>query len=183
VKCKVPLGIVLAVVMAFAVQFIFDRTAFGFELKAVGLNRKCARYIGVGVGKSIVISMALSGVLAGLAGVTYYLGYTNTIIPKTLVGMGYDSISVALLGNSSPVGSIFAAFIVTIFQQGANYMSSMVGVAKEIASLITGILLLYASCGGYMQMVAHSTLQKEIDEEADAKKKAAAESGREEEGK
>ena len=115
VSCKVPIGMGLAVVMAFVIQFVFDRTAFGFELKAVGRNRQCARYIGVGVGKSIVLSMALSGLLAGLAGVTYYLGYTNTIIPKTLVGMGYDSISVALLGSASPVGSIFAAIVVTIF--------------------------------------------------------------------
>ena len=107
--------------------------------------------------------MAISGVLAGLAGVTYYLGYTNTIIPKNLVGMGYDSISVALLGNSSPIGAIFASIIVSIFQQGANYMSSRVGVAKEIASLITGIMLLYASCGNYMKMLAHSVIQKEAD--------------------
>ena len=68
--------------------------------------------------------------------------------------MGYDSISVALLGNASPVGSIFAAGVVAVFQQGANYMSSMVGVAKEIASLITGILLLYASCAAYIKMKA-----------------------------
>ena len=142
VNCKVPLGIVIATVMAFLVQFLFDKTTFGFELKSVGLNPKCAKYFGVKVGKSIVFSMAISGALAGLAGVAYYLGYTNTIIPKTLAGMGYDSISVALLGNASPVGSILASIIVSIFQQGANYMSSRVGVAKEIASLITGMLLL-----------------------------------------
>lgn len=163
VNCKVPLGIVIAILIAFAVQFLFAKTSFGFELKAVGLNPKCAKYFGVGVGKSIVLSMAISGVLAGLAGVTYYLGYTNTIIPKNLVGMGYDSISVALLGNSSPIGAIFASIIVSIFQQGANYMSSRVGVAKEIASLITGIMLLYASCGNYMKMLAHSVMQKEAD--------------------
>ena len=163
VNCKVPLGIAVAILIAFVVQFLFDKTSFGFELKAVGLNSQCAKYIGVGVGKSIVLSMAISGGLAGLAGVTYYLGYTNTIIPKTLAGMGYDSISVALLGNSSPIGAIFAAIIVSIFQQGANYMSSRVGVAKEIASLITGIMLLYASCGNYMKMIAHSSLQKELD--------------------
>ena len=163
VNCKVPLGIALAVIFAFLVQFLFDKTTFGFELKAVGLNSKCAKYFGVGVGKSVVLSMAISGMLAGLAGVTYYLGYTNTIIPKTLAGMGYDSIAVALLGNSSPVGSIFAAFIVSIFQQGANYMSSRVGVAKEIASLITGILLLYASCGNFMRMLAGRDLQREAD--------------------
>ena len=175
VNCKLPIGIVIAVLMALVVQFIFDKTTFGFELKAVGLNRQCARYIGVGVGRSIVASMAFSGVLAGLAGVTYYLGYTNMIIPKTLVSMGYDSISVALLGNASPVGSIFAAVIVTIFQQGANYMSSMIGVAKEIASLITGILLLYASCGTYMKMVAGSILQRDADLAVQALKASAAE--------
>lgn len=178
VKCKAPLGIVIAVLMALIVQFVFDRTAFGFEQKAVGLNRRCARYIGIGVGRSIVLSMTFSGILAGMAGVTYYLGYTNTIIPKTLVGMGYDSISVALLGNASPVGSIFAAIIVSVFQQGANYMSSMVGVAKEIASLITGILLLYASCGSYMKMRAHRKIQREIDRQEDEAKAARNAAGR-----
>ena len=166
VNCKVPMGFAIAILMALFVQFIFDKTVFGFELKAVGLNRECARYAGMGVGRSIVASMAFSGVLAGLAGVTYYLGYSNTIIPKTLAGMGYDSIAVALLGNASPVGSIFAAIVVTIFQQGANYMSSVVGVAKEIASLITGILLLYASCGTYMKLKAGRIVQREEDLEA-----------------
>jgi simple sugar transport system permease protein len=112
--------------------------------------------------------MALSGVLAGLAGVTYYLGYTNTIIPKTLSNMGYDSISVALLGNASPIGAVFAAIIVSIFQQGSNYMSSTVGVAREIASLITGILLLYASCGTYFRMVSDRYLHR--DDPGDAAK-------------
>ena len=163
VNCKIPLGLPIAILIAILVQILFDKTSFGFELKAVGLNSKCSKYFGVSVGRSIVLSMAISGALAGLAGVTYYMGYTNTIIPKTLAGMGYDSISVALLGNSSPIGSIFAAIIVAIFQQGANYMSSRVGVAKEIASLITGIMLLYASCGNYMKMLAHSALQKEAD--------------------
>ena len=159
VNCKVPLGIVIAVLIAFVVKFLFDKTSFGFELKAVGLNAQCAKYFGVGVGKSIVFSMAISGALAGLAGVTYYLGYTNTIIPKTLVGMGYDS----------TIGAIFASVIVCIFQQGANYMSSRVGVAKEIASLITGIMLLYASCGNYMKMIANSYLRKEMDKSSDRK--------------
>ena len=180
VNCKVPLGIVIAVGMAVIVQFIFDKTNIGFEWKMVGSNRQCAKYIGVGVGNSIVSAMAFSGMLAGLAGVTYYLGYTNTIIPKTLVSMGYDSISVALLGNASPLGSVFAAVIVAIFQQGANYMSSMVGVAKEIASLITGILLLFASCGTYMKMKAAQVLQKDADLAAQRRKpsETALENGR-----
>ena len=159
-KCKIPLGLIAAILVALLVSFLFRKTVLGFEIKAVGQNRRCSEYSGIRVSRTILISMGLSGAIAGLAGVTYYLGYTNTIIPKSLPGMGYDSISVALLGSGSPIGSIFAAVVVSVFQQGANYMSSSLGVAKEIASLITGILLLFASCGNYMKYLAARTMQK-----------------------
>ena len=162
-KCKIPLGLILAILAAVLVSLLFSRTTLGFEIKAVGKNRRCSQYAGIRVSRTILISMGLSGAIAGLAGVTYYLGYTNSIIPKTLPGMGYDSISVALLGSGSPIGSLFAAVIVSIFQQGANYMSSRLGVAKEIASLITGILLLFASCGNYMRYRAERKIQQSED--------------------
>ncbi len=177
VSCNIPLGVVIALLCAFIVQFIFSRTVFGFELKAVGTSRGCARYIGVNVANSMVMSMALSGVFAGLAGVTYYLGYTNTIVPKTLPGMGYDAIAVALLGNSSPIGAIFASAIVTVFQSGANYMSSSIGVAKEIASLITGILLLFAACGEYMKILGARKVQRDEEKRITARQNAAASPG------
>ena len=162
--CNVPLGIVVALIMVFVVKFIFDRTVFGFDLRAVGSNRNAATYAGINVGKSIIMSMMLSGCLAGLAGVTYYLGYTNTIIPKTLAGMGYDAIATALLGNNTPVGAIFASVLITIFQNGANYMSSTLGVAKEIASVITGILLLFSACSGFLRYLYKNKLNRIADE-------------------
>ena len=88
-------------------------------------------------------------------------GCMNTIIPNTLSSIGYDSISVALLGGASPLGAVLAAIIVSIFHQGSNYMSSTVGVSKEIASLITGILLLYASCVTYVRAICDRFLQRE----------------------
>ena len=163
-KCKIPLALILAVVVALLVSFLFRKTVPGFEIKAVGLNRRCSEYAGIRVSRTILLSMGLSGAIAGLAGVTYYLGYTNTMIPKALPGMGYDSISVALLGNGSPIGILFAAVVVSVFQQGANYMSSSIGVAKEIASLITGILLLFASCGNYMRFRADRAMQLAAEE-------------------
>ncbi len=161
--CNVPLGIVLAIAMAFVVHFIFEKTVFGFELRAVGSNRNAARYSGINVGRQIVFSMMLSGVLAGLAGVTYYLGYTNQILPKTLAGMGYDAIATALLGNSNPLGAILSSMLITLFQNGSNYMSSVLGVAKEIASVITGILLLFSACGGYFRYVSAAYLDRLAD--------------------
>ena len=162
-KSKIPLGLIGAILVALLVSFLFRKSVLGFEIKAVGQNRRCSEYSGIRVSRTILISMGLSGAIAGLAGVAYYLGYTNTIIPKSLPGMGYDSISVALLGSGSPIGSIFAAVVVAVFQQGANYMSSSVGVVKEIASLITGIMLLFASCGNYRKYRAARTMQQSAE--------------------
>ena len=106
-----------------------------------------------------MLAMLISGALAGLAGVTYYLGYYNTIVPKALASMGYDAIAVSLLGNLSPVAAIFASALVTIFQKGSVYMSSIVGVPKEIASVITGILLLFSACGTYIRYRARSHIE------------------------
>ena len=174
--CNIPLGIILAIIMAFVVKFIFDSTVFGFELRAVGTNRNAATYAGINVGARIIQSMMLSGVLAGMAGVTYYLSYTNTIIPKTLAGMGYDAIATALLGNNTPLGAIFASLLITIFQNGSNYMSSMLGVAKEIASVITGILLLFSACSGFFRYLAENRLNK-IEDEKHALEKATVKGG------
>ena len=162
-KCKIPLGLIAAILVALLVSFIFRRTTLGFEIRAVGQSRRCSEYAGIRVSRMILLSMGLSGAIAGLAGVNYYLGYTNTILPKTLPSMGYDAISVALLGSSSPIGALFASVVVSLFQQGANYMSSRLGVAKEIASLISGILLLFAACGNYMKFVAERKIQQAAD--------------------
>jgi len=162
-KCKIPLALIIALLVALLVSFLFRKTVLGFEIRAVGQNRRCSRYVGIRISRTILLSMGLSGAIAGLAGVAYYLGYTNSMVLKNLPNMGYDSISVALLGSGAPIGSMFAAVIVSIFQQGANYMSSSIGVAKEIASLITGILLLFAACGNYIRYLAERRMQQAAD--------------------
>ena len=70
---------------------------------------------------------------------------------KVLVSTGYDAIAVALLGNSSPIGIIFSSFLITVISKGSTYMSSTSGVQAEIASAITGIILLFSACGAYVK--------------------------------
>jgi simple sugar transport system permease protein len=155
-----PLGIIAAVLAVFLVRFLLDRTSLGFELKAVGLNRNAAQYAGIREGRSLILGMAISGILAGLAGVCYYLGYYNTMIPKALANLGYDAIAVALLGNGSPMAAIFASVLVTIFQKGSIDMSSSVKVPGEIASVITGILLVFCACGAFIRHQARAKLDR-----------------------
>lgn len=150
-KMDIPLGIILAILAAFVVKFLLDRTAFGYEMKAVGTSQSAAKYAGINVGKNMVMAMVISGALSGLAGVTYYMGYFGSIQPKVLSSIGFDAIAVALLANSHPVGIIFSSFLITVISKGSTYMSSASGLESEIASVITGIILLFSACGAYIR--------------------------------
>jgi len=150
-KMDIPLAFLLTIPTALLVLFLLNRTRLGYELKIVGLNRRAAKYAGINVGKSMVTSMAISGALAGLAGVTLYLGYYNSIQPRVLTSVGFDSIAVCLLGNSHPIGILFSSLLVTIISKGSNYMSSMMNIPQEIAQVITGLILLFSACGAYIR--------------------------------
>ena len=159
-KYDIPLGFILAIIAVFVIKFIFDKTTFGYELKAVGANRKAAKYAGINVGKNMITSMLISGSLAGLAGATYYLGYFSSMQPKVLAAMGYDSIAVALLGNSNPVGILFSSFLISIMGKGSTYMSSTAGLDSEIASVITGLILLFSACSVFIQHLVKKAKDK-----------------------
>ncbi len=149
-KCDIPLGIVLAIAAAFIIRYVFNRTTFGYELKAVGFNRKASSYAGIHVGRNMIMAMVISGGLAGLAGATYYLGYFGSIQPKVLASTGFDAIAVSLLGNSNPVGILGSSFLISVISNGSTYMSSRAGLDAEIASVITGLILLFSACGAYI---------------------------------
>ena len=162
-KMEIPLGIVLAVVAVVLVQFLFQKMRLGFEFRAIGANPKAARYVGINVGRNLVVTMALSGALAGLAGVTYYLGYYGSIQPDVLISTGFDAIAVSLLGNSNPIGIIFSSFLITVIDKGSTYMSSTVGVRQEISSIITGLILLFAACGAFFSYLINRSRQRARD--------------------
>lgn len=159
-KADIPLGIVLAVVVAFIIKYIFDKTTFGYEIKAIGFNGNASRYAGINVGKNMVVAMMISGGLAGLAGATYYLGYFCSMQPKVLAAMGYDAIAVSLLGNSNPTGVLASSFLINIMNKGSTYMSSKAGLDAEIASVITGLILLFSACGAYIQYLVKKNKDK-----------------------
>ncbi len=150
-KMDIPLGFILAIAAAVFLKFFMDKTILGYEIKTVGANRNAAKYAGINVKKNIILAMVISGALAGLAGVTYYLGYFSSIQPKVLSSVGYDAIAVSLLGNSNPVGIVFSSLLISIISKGSTYMSSIAGIDQDIASVITGLILLFSACGEYIK--------------------------------
>lgn len=163
-KMDIPLGIILALAAVWLVKFLMDKTKLGYEMKAVGFSGSASRYAGINVGRNIVLTMVISGALAGLAGVTYYLGYFGSIRPRTLCDTGFDSIAVCLLGNCNPVGIIFSSFLITLIDKGSTYMSSTAGVQAEIADVITGVILLFSACTAYIKYRVGRIEDKEEEE-------------------
>jgi len=179
-KSVIPLGFILAVIAVIVMYYFINHTRQGFELKAVGTNKKGAIYAGINANKNIMLAMVISGGLAGLAGVTYYMGYMASIQPKVLLSTGFDAVAVCLLGNSNPIGIVGSSFLVTIISKGAIYMNSSVGLPKEIASLITGLLLLFTACGVYIKYRLKKSKDR-LEQEAKLAEAAVCEAGKEDE--
>lgn len=159
-KMDIPLGIILAILAVFAVKFLFDKMKLGFEFRAIGANPKAAKYAGMNVGRNLVVTMALSGALAGLAGATYFLGYYDSMPPNALTSTGFDAVAVCVLGNSNPIGILLSSFFITAIDKGSTYMMSTVGVRQEIGSLIRGLILLFSACGAYFSYLIERSRQK-----------------------
>ena len=145
-KIDIALAFPLAIITAFSLQYFLERTTYGYEIKAAGLSPRAAHYAGMNVEKTLVLTMSISGALAGLAGVSYFCGYFAAIQPGVTPAMGFDAIAVSLLGANNPIGCVLASFLITIISKGSIYMSSRQGIEPEIASLITALILTFAAC-------------------------------------
>jgi general nucleoside transport system permease protein len=141
----INLGLFLAVIAVIIIAFIIDKTTLGFELKAVGFNRFAAEYAGMKVNRNIILSMLISGALAGLGGVALYTGNASSIQIGILPAQGYDGIAVALLGANNPIGVFFAAVLFGILYSGTGFMNAMTEIPPELANTIIAIIIYFAA--------------------------------------
>jgi ABC-type uncharacterized transport system permease subunit len=152
-------GIFLALISVFVVLFMMNKTTLGYELKAVGFNRFAAEYGGIAVNKNIIISMLISGGLAGLAGVVQYAGNAQNIQIGVLPMQGFDGIAVALLGAIHPIGVTFAAFFFGLLYSGKGFMNAMTDIPPEIADTIIAIIIYFAATSILIEQFARKFLK------------------------
>jgi len=134
-------GFFIALFMAFLVYLLLFKTTWGFELRTVGANPNAARYAGMNIVRSMVITMALSGGLAGLAGANEVLGVNRNLGVAFSSGYGFDSIALALLGNSHPLGVVLASLLFGFLRNGAIQMQLTAGIPIDIISIIQAMIL------------------------------------------
>ena len=142
---KVHGGVVLALLVAGLMWWLIFRTTVGFELRTVGLNPKAARYAGMRVGGMVVLAMVVAGGLAGLAGAIETLGLNHKFAPEFSGAVGFDGITVALLGQTNPLGIVLAAFMFGAMDAGAARMQFVSGVPADIMQVIQGLVLAFVA--------------------------------------
>lgn len=136
----INVGIFIAIIVAIIIWVILKKTTFGYELKACGFNKDASIYVGINAKRNIVLSMVISGALAGMAGGIYYLsGTAQYTLLKEVLAMGFNGIPVALLASSNPIGNIFSAIFISYIQVGGDAMQPEF--AKEMIDIIIAVII------------------------------------------
>lgn len=151
---------------------ILKKTTFGYELKACGNNRDAAMYAGISAKKNVVLSMVISGALAGFGGGLFYLaGGGQYTLLQAIETAGFDGISVALLANCNPIGCIFSAMFLSYLRLGGNAMQSQ-GYATEATDIVISVIVYLAAFALLIRMFLSGKLGRRRNK--NEKKEAAA---------
>lgn len=149
----VNFGIIIAIVAAIVIWYILKKTTLGYELRAVGFNQKAAEYGGISINKSIVTSMGIAGILAGLAGAITVLGVSGNIgIMAGQEGYGFDGMAVALIAGNNPLGTIPAALLYAGLTYGGGKLTT-IGTYSEVVNIIVGIMILFIAMPKLLDMI------------------------------
>lgn len=151
---KLNFSFVLALGSAWLVHYLLFRTKLGYELRAVGLSPKAAEYGGANIGRNTIITMAISGALAGLTATHYVLGGAledyalRQSIPS---GDGFDGIAVALLGANQPAGIVAGAFLFGVLKYGGSLLNiTFPELTREVVSMILALVVLFIAARGFL---------------------------------
>ncbi|MFS9072125.1 branched-chain amino acid ABC transporter permease [Streptococcus sp. HMSC062B01] len=142
---RMNIGIFFAIIAVVLVWFLLKKTTLGFEIRSVGINPHASEYAGMSAKRTIILSMIISGALAGVGGVVEGLGtFQNVYVQGSSLSVGFNGMAVSLLASNSPVGIPFAAFLFAVLQVGAPGMN-VATIPSELVSIVTASIIFFVS--------------------------------------
>lgn len=137
-------GIFIALMAAFVVWIILNKTTFGFKLKAVGFSIRASHYAGINTKVKITQSMMIAGALSGLAGATHVMGVSKNIAVLAMhEGYGFDGIAVSLIGLNHPIGVLFSGFFLGGLKYSGQKIQSTLEAPSEVISIMIGAIIFF----------------------------------------
>ena len=163
----VGLAIPLSVIIAILVWVVLEKTRFGYELRATGNNKNAAKYCGMAEKRNIIMTLAISGMLAGLGAAMLYLtGYEQWQCSTSSVpGMGFNGIAAAFLGGLNPIGAILASFFIQHITAGGAYVDKSMYCA-QISDLISSIIIYLCGFVLFMKYAMNTAIAKREEKAA-----------------
>lgn len=156
------ISIFISIFIAFVIHILLNKTTFGYELKACGLNRNASKNAGINEKKSIILSMVIAGGLAGIGGGLSYLAGTTTYqIVKVLQVMGFNGIPVALLAGSNPIGIIFSSLFISYINVGGEAMQPQFSI--ENINIIISVIIYLSAFSLLLKNIISKNYQKFTD--------------------
>lgn len=152
-EVRVHVGILLGVLAVAAIAWVLKRSTFGFELRAVGLNPDAARTAGMSVARTYTGTLVVAGALAGLGGTTVLLGTAGALTTSVVGNIGFDGITVALLGRGRPWGVLLAALLFGALRAGGNRMQSFSGIPVDLVDVLTALIVLFIAAPAFVRSV------------------------------
>jgi simple sugar transport system permease protein len=150
----------LAIVAIIIIHIILNYTVFGYELKAVGFNRDAARYAGMNARRNMMLSMSISGALAGLGGASLFLLAGRNLDPvQVILTQGFDGIAIALLGLGTPIGVGLAGLFFSSLKVGGQYLQ-ILSYRIEIIDIIISVIIYMAALSLVLRSVIIKVLKK-----------------------
>ncbi|MGB9521200.1 MAG: ABC transporter permease [Anaerolineales bacterium] len=146
-------GFILAIIIAVLVWFLLWKTTLGFEIRTAGANPDAGKYAGVNVGRTIVLSMTLSGLLAGLAGAIEVSALNFRHELGFSIGYGFDAIAIALLAKSHPLGVILSAILFGAMRNGGTRMQFLTQIPVDVISVIQALILLFVAADAIVRYI------------------------------
>lgn len=147
----VHLGVVVALIAAYLIWWLLERSTLGFEMRAVGANPSAAETAGMSVKKVYFVAMVMAGMLAGLAAAMQVLGKGDAVSDTFGGSIGFDAITVALLGRATPLGTVLAGLLFGMLSAGGISMQGAAGVAPELAQVLQALIVLFVAAPALMR--------------------------------
>ncbi len=152
-ELRVNVGIVIALLLGVLIFWLVERSAQGFELNAVGLNPHAATTSGMDPGRTVMRAMTVGGALAGTAGASVILGVQGRITTGFSAGLGFDGITVALLGRGRIGGTVAAGLLFGALKSGGRSMQAQTGTSLDLVLVIQALIIIFVAAPGLVRAI------------------------------